>query len=326
MAKSTYVNGLVAASFWLHKFESQIKNCKGKKNVSLQLLAADGRTTCFMLQALGKLYKELHNKKRFTKLKDNFKQDEDLLGQVDYWQWLATSLKANKLISAATKKYITEQLAKAVAAADKNFTSKYISSSKKIEKFTKKLGDAKWLSEAQETAAIKEFYQGEIEEINSFIEESLKNFTEVETQLHEIRRKIRWLSIYPHALKGKIQLKASAKTSKALASFITKKETTSSFNKLPAKGKNASCVMLHKNNFLAMSNVIAHLGVIKDKGLLFHGLTSAIAFAEKLGNEEAANKAAIALKVPIQLEFNILKEGAAVLTNAQKHGIVSKLL
>jgi hypothetical protein len=322
MAKSTYVNGSAAAMYWLQKFNQQLGACNGKKSISVQLLAGDARTTCFMLQGLGKVYRELHNKKRFTKLKDNFKQDEDLLGQIDYWQWLAASIKSNKEISAAAKKYIATELEKTIAIADKNFTKKYVESSKLIEKFTSKMSDAKWLDDRAETEALKEFYAAEIAEVDEFINESLKDFKEIENQLHEARRKVRWLSIYPHALRGKIQLKPNAKVSKALVAFITKKETSSPFNKLPAKGKNATCLMLNKINFLAMSNIIAHLGAVKDKGLLYHGVCNAIMLAEKVSKEEAANKAAIALKVPVQLEFNILKEGAEVLGGAMKVGVL----
>jgi hypothetical protein len=325
MAKSTYINGSAAGLYWLQKFSQQLAACKGKKNISVQLLEGDARTSCFMLQGFGRLYKNLHNKKRFTKLKDNFKQDEDLLGQVDYWQWLAASVKSNKEISATVKKYIATELEKTIAVADKNFTKKYVESTKLVEKFTRKMSDAKWLDDKEETAALKEFYMAEIAEINTAIAESLKDFKDIENQLHEARRQVRWLSIYPQALRGKIQLKPSAKVSMALAAFITKKETSSPFNKLPAKGKNATCLMLNKNNFLAMSNIIAHLGAVKDKGLLYHGLCNAIMLAEKVSKEEAANKAAIALKVPVQLEFNILKEGAEILGSAMKVGVLKLL-
>ena len=46
----------------------------------------------FMLEGLAKLYAEIHNKKKFTKLKVHFKLVEDALGAIDYYDAFANEL------------------------------------------------------------------------------------------------------------------------------------------------------------------------------------------------------------------------------------------
>ncbi len=79
---------------------------------------------------------------------------------------------------------------------------------------------------------------------------------------------IRWLSIYPQALRGCIQLsKSKTKAPKALTKYLTKEITGSPFNVLPDAAGLKHFLLLDQNRFYALSWMIAELGNLKDSGL-----------------------------------------------------------
>ena len=55
-------------------------------------------------------------------------------------------------------------------------------------------------------------YEESILKIRAFVSKAQGAMTEMESQVHELRREIRWLSIYPHALLGMIQLTESGES------------------------------------------------------------------------------------------------------------------
>ena len=82
-----------------------------------------------------------------------------------------------------------------------------------------------------------------------------------------MRRKLRWLSIYPQALQGCIQLTETDAKDKNLEKYLTPEIVNSPFNKMPAVGKNKYLLMFEKDYFLALSWIISQLGKLKDEGL-----------------------------------------------------------
>ena len=102
----------------------------------------------------------------------------------------------------------------------------------RLAKMQKKLVSANWLEEADEVNKIDEYYGEAIYDIVEFVETKNYSFANMEADVHELRRKIRWLSIYPQALRGSIQLSSKKPAPKHLAKYATKEITTSPFNKI----------------------------------------------------------------------------------------------
>ena len=63
---------------------------------ALFLYQNNARTPLFMLEGLSKMYIDIHNKKRFSKLKEHFKLLEDGLGAIDYYDAIAKNFTTNK--------------------------------------------------------------------------------------------------------------------------------------------------------------------------------------------------------------------------------------
>ena len=123
------------------------------------------------------------------------------------------------------------------------------------------------MSDKAEVNAINGLYKKWISDINGFAKNYAAGFSELETQVHELRRKLRWLSIYPQALQGCIQLTEKAARGAGVAKYLTPEITGSPFNKMPAAGTNRYLLMLNRDYFFALSWMIAELGRLKDHGL-----------------------------------------------------------
>lgn len=261
--------GVERFNYFLSELEALIAKADKQKNPALFLYRNNARTPLFMLEALSKLYAELHNKKKFSKLKDHFKLLEDGIGAVDYYDAIARDLKGNKKVPPVIMQYLQAQTREKLQhlndlLADKKWID---SNNQRIEKIKSKLTSAVWLDEEEELEAIHSFYNKAIEGIIEFTHSTAYHFDNMEEDVHELRRKLRWLSIYPRALQGSIQLAGNNKKNKGLSKYLTEEVINSPFNKMPDAGNKKHFLLLDKNYFLALSWMINELGKLKDSGL-----------------------------------------------------------
>ena len=280
-------------TFYIQQIKVLLTKAGEQKNPSMWLFSNNARTPFFMLEGLAKLYSDMHNSKKFGKLKYHFKLIEDGLGQIDYYQSLSTAFASNKQIPADCKKYMKKQSDQTAARLNEVLDDKdWLSDgNNRIKKIIKKLKEADWLSPPEEVEAISHFYKESIAKITEFAAETNYQFYNIEKDVHELRRKLRWLSIYPQALQGAVQFASDTKTADHLKKYLTEEIINSPYNKLPPAGNNTSFLMLHKNYFLALSWMIAQLGSLKDEGLLLIGLCEAIKQSTACKEEEALAKA-----------------------------------
>ncbi|MGC4099744.1 hypothetical protein [Ferruginibacter sp.] len=280
-------------SFILTQLQALLTKAAKQKNPALWLYQNNARTPLFMLEALAKLYAGIHNKKKFSKIKEHFKLLEDALGAIDYYDAFAKLFAADKKIPATVITYLQAQTREKIQRLNELLTEEdWIGSdAKRIKKIQEKLAEADWLKTGDEIDAINDFYGEAIYGIVKFIKGNKCHFENVEADVHELRRKLRWLSIYPQALQGCIQLSKSKKTATHLKKYLTKAIVTSPYNKMPDSGDCAQFLLLEQNYFYALSWMIAELGRLKDSGL------AVVAVKESLqqsttGNEAAAYKKA----------------------------------
>ena len=201
-------NGLERFDFYLNQLEKLMLDAAANENPALWLYSNNARTPLFMLEGLGKLYSGLHNPKKFAKIGMHFKLLEDALGAIDYYDAFAKQMLTGKKISANIVKFLQSKTVEKTKFLNDLLTEKsWIGeNADRLAKIRKKLNDAEWLKEDAEMKAIETYYRVSIGKINAFAKEYKDGFTELETQVHELRRKLRWLSIYPQALQGCIQL------------------------------------------------------------------------------------------------------------------------
>ena len=306
--------GPVRFVYYLEKLEVLLNKASIQKNPALWLYKNDARTPLFMLESLAKMYTQIHNKKKFTKLKEQFKLLEDTLGAIDYYDNIAKDISTNKKIPATITSYLQAQTREKIQSLNEILVEKewLLADNSRIKKIQKKLNEANWLEEEAEVKAINKFYGKAIYDITEFIQMDAFHFDNIEADVHELRRKLRWLSIYPRAIQGNIQLSKNKTTPKHLAKYLTKEITTSPFNKMPDAGDATYFLLLEQNYFYALSWMIASLGKIKDKGLHLVAVKEALQQTSELTDLQAYKKTyqLLGAKQP-KLEL-LLKEAAAI--------------
>jgi len=262
-------NGKARFEYYLNQLQDLLVISSKQKNPALWLYQNNARTPLFMLEGLAKLYEGIHNKKKFGKLKDQFKVLEDAIGAIDYYDAFAKEFAAKKKIPAAVKNYILAQTREKLQSFNEILVEKaWIGEGNtRIDKIRKKLSNADWLKEKDEIAGIHAVYMLSIKEVLNFINQKNFHFEHVETDIHELRRDIRWLSIYPQALRGCIQLSKAKTSPKYLNKYLTKEITGSPYNIMPDAGDCKHFLVFDKNRFFALSWLIAELGKLKDNGL-----------------------------------------------------------
>lgn len=287
-------SGQLRFEFFLKQLQELILKAAKQKNPALWLYQNNARTPLFMLEGLAKLYSGLHNKKRFSKLKEHLKLLEDTLGSIDYYDTFAKQFANNKNIPAAVVNYLKAQSREKIQSLNEILLEKKWmgDDADRIKKIKKKLKSADWLSATQEINTIKDFYSNAITEITAFANTDNFHFDNVEADVHEMRRKLRWLSIYPQALKGCIQLSNATKpVSKQLTKYLTKEIINSPFNKMPDAGDNTHFILLEKNYFYTLSWMIAELGKLKDSGLAVIAIKEALQQTSAITDTIAYTKA-----------------------------------
>lgn len=277
--------------FQLNSVNALLTESKNHENPALWLFLNDLRTPMFMLESLSKMYAQLHNKAFFTELKDRFKEVEDVLGAIDYYAAFLNEFHGDEKIVESVKNYFGRKTEEKIALFNDVLIKGGWSSGKTIKKIDEGLALAKWQSEEEEINSIEKYYQKQIKKIHEFIDETTFNFDNVEEDVHELRRKVRWLSIYPQAIRGAIQLHEESGSAEHLKEYLTEETISSPFNKLPMSKEISHHLYLEKNHFLALSWLISELGKLKDKGLKITALKDTFQEIYFLKDEDAFHKA-----------------------------------
>ena len=284
--------GITRFEHYLNQLQNLISASVKQKNPALWLYRNDARTPVFMLEGLAKLYGNLHNEKRFAKIKEHFKLFEDALGSIDHYDSIAKELTTNKKIPKGILAYIQRQKKEAIQILNDLLVKKGWTDSgdNRMVKIHRKLLKAAWLNEDAEIKAIEEFYGQAIYEIAEFVQNENFRFDNMETDVHELRRKLRWLSIYPRAVGGCIQLDINKPMPKRLKKYCIPEITNSPYNKMPDPGTCKHILLLETNYFYALSWMISKLGELKDKGLYILAIKEALQQTEGLNEESALRK------------------------------------
>jgi hypothetical protein len=121
-------NGSQRFEYYLAQLQILLAKAAKQKNPALWLYQNNMRTPLFMLEALAKMYIGIHNKKKFTKLKEHFKLLEDVLGAIDYYDSFAKEFSKNKNIPASVVNYLQAQTREKIQSMNEllmvNFTAK----------------------------------------------------------------------------------------------------------------------------------------------------------------------------------------------------------
>ena len=314
--------------YYLVQLETLLAQAGEEKNPALWLYQNDARTCTFMLEALARLHIGMHDKKKFQKILKWSKELEDLIGAVDYYDAFAKTFAGVVSIPVTVPAFLQDARDEKIVDLNKILVGeKWLGvKAKRTKKIRKLLRKADWLPEKKEVEAVKRRFNEEIDHILMFARETNNGFTELESQVHEMRRKLRWLSIYAKALQGLVQLDDTAKTDADLSFYLTAEIVNSPFNIMAESRQNRYALVLEKNYFLALSWVIARLGLIKDDGLQMFALTEALQETENISAITANEIAIEALNKPTTYLQEILSDASTVVQNFMGNDYLKKLV
>src|ERR1043166_2147350 len=262
-------NGVQRFNFYLDQLVQLFLEAAKQPDAALWLYQNGARTPLFMLEGLAKLYSGILKKKRFDKMEKRFKRLEDRLGAIDYYDAFAKDFATDPNLPVETAQFARAKCDEQIASLNELLKDKKWIGEKatRLAKTKKKLDKTEWLDDEDEVKAIEHYYQRSIKKINAFAKRYENGFTDLESQVHELRRKLRWLSIYPQALQGAVQLNEAPTNDPNVAKYLAPEIINSPFNKMPAAGENRVVLKLNRDYFLALSWMIAELGKLKDEGL-----------------------------------------------------------
>ena len=310
----------------LNKVNALLTESKNHDNPALWLFLHDLRTPMFMLESLSKMYAQFHNKAFFTELNERFKEVEDVLGAIDYYAAFLREFHADDKIPSTVKNYLENKTREKIIIFNEVLLKRGWSSGKTLKKINEGLDIAKWQSQEEEIASIEKYYYKQVKKIHEFIGETTFVFNNVEEDVHELRRKLRWLSIYPQAFQGAIQLHEVRADIEHLKKYLTTEIVSSSFNKLPVSKDIQHHLFLEKSHFLALSWMISELGKLKDKGLKITCLKDAFQEIAFLKDEEAVHEAYRLLGADYPRMETLLKQAGIVAKNFFSEKILDKLI
>ena len=194
-------------------------------------IANNIRSSFFMMEALCRIYSKVHGEKPFTKWLKKCKLMEDALGELDFY--------SNEVLSHTDEKAqepIKVKILNAYKTSISLLESDEWLSGARIKKMENKLSAILINKEEQE---ILLFLKKEIEDIIDFHKKI--TYEKMEEEVHEMRRKIRWISIYAQCLNGIIQLK-KVDEEQDYQKYLTEEVLTSKFNTLPPSPKNKQLI------------------------------------------------------------------------------------
>ncbi len=238
---------------------------KTQPSSALYLLENNARTPLFMLESIARiLYKQ--NETLYAKWLKVSKKLEDALGELDYYAYYIKENKTSSYFNVQEINYLAKKHNKALnklneKLVDKDYYLDWIDALLKSEIN---------FNTAKEKKFIKELCDKELVKCAEFFSEFTAGFNDMELQVHELRRKLRWVSIYTQSFDGLFAYKTSRAKYKWESEFISKEETISKFNVLPTNKGIKTPIQINKKAFYALSSVIRQLGDIKDQGLKEH--------------------------------------------------------
>lgn len=259
----------------LHNLASRLKNVDEPE---IKFYHEGARNEFFYLEAASRILRFSVDKKTFNVYYDRFKKAEDILGTYDYHEALYNGIVGKEGIDTNFITYFKknlddhQKLMREFLVAQKWIGPNVSTYTDLITDFSKinypKVNELRKL--------LAKYMIKQLTKVQDAFEQKTLDINDIEGGIHEIRRKLRWVSIYAQVCNGWIQLRDVKTTPSSLKKYQTKETIISPFNKLPKAPQNFDSLIIDSTNFYALSWVIAELGKIKDQGMKVEAINEAI--------------------------------------------------
>lgn len=274
--------------FYTRQLEIKLNKAGNSRDPAWYLYRNGARTQLFMLEALTKLYLKDTDDQSIAKWFRRFKKLEDSLGVIDYYDVFIQDFKKNKKISKAVIAWCEKKRDKEADHLNRLLKQKKWRDSK-LSKFEFACLDIVY--DQTHLDFLKQVMTEYTFHIRDFVKETGCHFTELDSHVHELRRKLRWLSMYAMALHGLVQLKNPRKRYPWEKEYITKAVLANPYNKVVAAPKGITPIYYDASVFYAISKMITDIAFYKDQGLKLELLTKALRKTERVNEADAHQQA-----------------------------------
>ena len=250
-----------------------LDSCSKKKNPALWLHQNKARETLFMLESIARIIYKSTNDSETKKWYKCFKELEDLLGEIDFYDEMYKNISQIKSLKKTQLDYLKRKKTKTLDKLNENliandFYKKFVISLNKPGKLN--VDSIPFLKKLEQRIKL------ELLEAAQLYNEHAAGFNDMEEQVHELRRKLRWVSIYAQSLQGFIVLEKSKIKYKWEKEFVTKEVINLPYHKIPVNKELKYHVNFNITAFYAFTYVIQELGIIKDKAFTLTTLAKVI--------------------------------------------------
>lgn len=270
-----------------------LKKSNKTKNPGLYFFENGGRNILFRLEALCRIYRKHDSGKFLQPWYDAFKSLEDAMGAIDHNQAMAREFASFKEIRKVSDREFGRRFEAQVAFLSQSLSEQGWLNGKMLDGFSNDLKKNWKLNDKNDREWVSIFLVDEMDQLEKGYRKGKLNPESLENGIHELRRKVRWVSIYASALNGMIQLKMVPVLDQELKKYCTKDIIQSPFNKLPQALKELRPITLQSTPFFALSWLIKRLSDIKDSGLRMEAMNLIVdqgSFASSKAKELFLNK------------------------------------
>lgn len=299
------------------QLDELLKDAQSADNPALYLYQKGARNIVFMLEGLTRIHKNAFGDENMDKWYDRFKKIEDLFGQIDYLDAFKKQFETDQVLDEKAIAELGRKTAIPIAELNQLLGEKEWFKDKLL-KFDAYIESCGFRYDQSYTARITAAYSEEIQKIEDFATAIHFEIKELENELHELRRRLRWLSIYPQAFRGLFQLKRSKTDPDWSKKYMLEKIVNSPFNQLPPPVENLSAIYLDYHCFIALSFMIQEYGGLKDQGL------QSFVLADELNLSESETEKV--LRDKYVSEKVILAKGTALLKAFFKDNVLQNLV
>lgn len=270
--------GRQAALLPLQKLKEIIEKSKDAEALADDLYTNGGREVLFRLQALSRIFRKFPNGEKFQDLLYLIKPVEDLLGKIDYYDSFAKIVETKNGPRQIIKNLRSQQKKERqylIAVLEK---ARWVSVSEKSPLFERLLEIVRkdsWPSSDEYRDQVRDVLHDEVKDLKKDLQNGKFDLTNLEEGVHEVRRKLRWISIYFGALNGLVQLRENTELDGRYSELLDPKARNSSFNRLRSNPAIESPIIISAPILYVLSTVISRIGSIKDDAQMKEALIEA---------------------------------------------------
>lgn len=247
-----------------------LDKCKESHAPGLMFYREGARNVLFRLEALTRMYRKIAGSKKLDKWYKTFKDIEDFLGSIDYFDAMSSEFSRFPETRDMARKYFHVRFSEETAFLGEYLREKGWLDGSRLKEFDEDLEALPRISAEEDLNEVARLMAKELNQLEEEYGEGEFDMWKLEAGLHEFRRKIRWVSIYAGALNGAFQLKQVSLKDESLKDYLQPSVLEASYNRFPEPESDYRPIWVQSTWFYALSSVIGHLGELKDTGQRYH--------------------------------------------------------